>query len=102
MPDFVSRQPNVGLVKQAEREGSYRQLLQEASSLTPDVDAITGAIMDKKLYAPNKAPYLNAVNEIVGDYLGKFDKDPFYAFTREGRSAAGRLKQIVNHPDILS
>lgn len=100
MPDFTSRQPNRELVRQSEHEGAYRQLLSEASSLTPDVDAISQAIMDKKLYSPNKAPYMNAVNEIVGDYLGKFEKDPFYAFSREGRSAAGRLKQIVNHPDI--
>jgi len=99
MPDFVSKQPNRGLVRQSENEGAYRQLLQEAGSLTPDADAISKAIIDKKTYGVDSKPYLEATNEAVGDYLDKFGKDPFYAFSKEGRNTAARLKQIVNHPD---
>lgn len=100
MPDFRSVTPNRGLTRLGMQQQSQQQLTQEAFSLSPDTDAVTKAILDKKLYNADMAPVQEEVNGIVGDYMEKFNKDPFYAFSREGRKTAGVLKNIINHPSI--
>lgn len=68
--------------------------------MTPDADAVTKAILDKKLYNADMKQPMEEVNGMVVDYMNKFNKDPFYAFTKEGRKTAQNLKAIVNHPKL--
>lgn len=100
MPDFVSRTPNRGLTRLGMEQQANSTLLNEAFSLNPDADAVTKAIMDKKLYSADVQQPMNEVNSIVSDYMTRFNKDPFYAFSKEGRKAAQTLKSIVNHPAL--
>lgn len=100
MADFLSRTGSRALTRLSMQQNAKQQLLAEASALQPDYDAVTKAIMDRELYAADYAPIANEVNGIVTNYMNKYNADPFYAFSREGRRAARTLKQIVNDPSI--
>lgn len=100
MPDFSSRTRGRGLRRLAAQQPVQQQLMQDAFSLTPDADAVTKAILDKKLYNADMKQPMEEVNTMVVDYMNKFNKDPFYAFTKEGRKTAQNLKAIVNHPKL--
>lgn len=100
MPDFVSRTPNRGLTRLNMQQQTNQQLLQDAFSLSPDVDAVSKAVLDKKLYNADMAPVQAEVSGIISQYMDSFNKDPFYAFSREGRKTAGVLKEIINHPSV--
>lgn len=100
MADFLSRQGNRGLTKLATNQAARNQLLGEAESLQPDYDAVTKAIMDRKLYAADFAPVANEVNGLVTNYMSKYQADPFFAFSREGRRTTKTLRQIINDPSL--
>lgn len=100
MPDFRSTAGNRALTRLSMQQEAQQRLTQDAFSLAPDSDAIGKALLDKKLYNADMEPVQNEINGIMGDYMEKFNKDPFHAFTREGRKTAGILKQILNHPAL--
>lgn len=100
MADFLSKTPSRALTRLSMQQQARQQLIGEATAMQPDYDAVTKAIMDKKLYAADFAPIANEVNGMVNNYMTKFQADPFYAFSREGRRTVKQLRQIIHDPSI--
>jgi hypothetical protein len=100
MADFLSRTGSRALTRLGMQSAARQQLLGEADSLQPDYDAVTKAIMDKKLYSADYAPVANEVNSVVNGYMQKYQADPFFAFSREGRKTVKMLRDMIHDPSL--
>ena len=82
-------------------ESSTRSdLLAAAAKRVPDAATFTKAIMDRKLYPGVEANFTSAIKSRVGDFLEKYNKDPYYAFSQEGRNTIKELQNIVTSPAL--
>lgn len=75
-------------------------LQHDAFSLAPDADEVTKAVLDKNLFAANMRPVADKISGDLTGYMQEFQKDPYYAFTREGRATTKRIKDMLNHPEL--
>ena len=73
-------------------------LMAAAAKRVPDAATFAKAIMDRNLYPGTEAKFTSAIRSKVADFLNKYDKDPYYAFTKEGRDTVKELQNIATSP----
>lgn len=73
-------------------------VLGAAQRLVPDAQTFAQAILDKDLHGAVSNRYVGAINQLAGDYLGKYQRNPFYAFSKEGKDQVRKMQEIVTNP----
>lgn len=70
----------------------------EGATKTPDGKTFASTILDRSLHGADAQNYLGIINNLANDYLTKYSKDPYYAFTQKGKRQIQQMQQIVNDP----
>lgn len=78
------------------------ELLAESRSLLPDEATLSKAIMDRELFAGDKARYINGMNQYTNQFLDKYKKDPYYAFTNDARGQIKKMKALASDPALTA
>jgi hypothetical protein len=73
-------------------------LLSNAASLVPDSQAFIETILNKDLHSGVKEKVTSNLSNLASDYLEKYKRNPFYAFSKEGRQQAMQMQNVVNNP----
>lgn len=95
---WIVTTPSPGLIRNRINNAYKQQLLGEAESMLPNEEELTQTLLNYKVPQGDMAPVYNAVRGQVGEYLQEYRKNPFHAFTREGRNSVRQLQGIVHNP----
>lgn len=82
------------------RQETHSQLLQKAASLTPDYGKVIEGIQKYKVDPVTAKWFENEANSKMQGYVNKFQENPFYAFSREGRETVSSLQRLANDPRL--
>jgi len=88
--------PSLGKLQRS--MANEQSMLGKAASLVPDTQTFLETILDRDIHSADSNAAANAMQQIAGDYLSNYSKDPFYAFTKRGKTQASRMQSIVNNP----
>ena len=88
-------------LQMAERGARNRaNILSQAQARVPDAQTFAKTILDKDLHGVESNKFVSAINNLATDYLTKYEKNPFYAFSREGKETAKKMQSIVTNPAL--
>lgn len=79
---------------------SQTKMKDQARSMVPDSGSFIKTIMDRDLYSGTEDKYVNAMSGIANKYLSEYSKNPYYAFTKEGKTLATKMQQLATDPSI--
>ena len=82
------------------RQETHSQLLQKAANLTPDYGKIIEGIQKYKVDPVTAKWFENEANTKMQGYINKYQENPFYAFSREGRETVTSLQRLANDPRL--
>lgn len=99
---WITTAPGPGLIRHNVRTGKRQQLFDEASRLTPDQQELVGQLMDRELSPADAAYYGNQLNQGLKGFTDKYNENPFYAFSREGRETVSSLQRLVRDPRLVA
>ena len=54
--------------------------------------------MDRDIHTAEANQYAGAINNLASEYLGEYSKNPYYAFSQQGKQQARKMQEIVNDP----
>lgn len=104
---FVVDTPSRGLIEAeglmqqgADRAGVRQGLLQQAASLLPDYESLSDSLLEYDLPYADTAQVRNQLDGMTSSYMEAYSRDPFYAFTQEGRSLTRRMQKLVTDPGL--
>jgi hypothetical protein len=90
-----------GLMQQSADRGAMRQnLLQQAASLLPDYQTLSDTLLEYDLPFADAQRVRGQLDGMTSAYMDAYGRDPFYAFTQEGRSMAKRMQKLVTQPEL--
>jgi len=76
------------------------QLLAEAAQLTPDYAKLMDTVSKYDLDPASASLVTSEIQSQITDYLNKYNENPFYAFSREGKDKVKGLQYYVNNPKL--
>lgn len=79
-------------------ESKRNELLERAYNLLPDYELLSGEIQKKDLSPADKMNFNALLNNVVANYSSKFEENPYWVFSREGRAMTQQLQSIVRNP----
>lgn len=99
---WIVTAPGPGLVRHQNKQQKRFQLLQQASTMTPDQQELVKQLSEHEL-SPADANYFGTVlSEGLKDFATKYNENPFYAFSREGKESVAGLQRLVRDPKIIA
>ena len=90
---------NPRLVKQQLREKMTRSVLAEAEQSKPDSAAIYKQLDGLDLHYGDKKNKTAKINQALAQYGAEFSKNPFYAFSKAGKSQISAVSNELNNPN---
>jgi len=88
--------PSIGMTQRS--MANEQNMMAKAARLVPDTQTFLKTILDRDIHSGSAEASATAMQNIAGDYLTNYAKDPFYAFTQRGRGQASQMQGIVNNP----
>jgi len=99
---WVTRRVNPNLLKAKMKYATLDKLLAESASLVPDSQKLSEELLKYKTSPGDKAKFSSRLNALMTDYLTKYQENPFYAFSREGKQSARAMQRIAQDPMLTS
>ncbi len=95
---WVTTAPGPGLTRFQVKSAKKMQLLEEAAKLAPDQQVLIDQLTKNKLAPGDMANFQGLLNSSLTDYMNKYNENPYYTFSREGKSGVRHMQSIVNNP----
>lgn len=92
--------PSKDLIEYQVKEGNKQQLLQQASSLVPDYSKLSETLMNNEMHYANQQRMKDLLDTVTQRYMENYNRNPFYAFSRDARNLTRAMFHIVNNPEI--
>lgn len=99
---WVTHRVNPNLLKAKMKYATLDKLLAESASLVPDSQKLSEELLKYKTSPGDKAKFSSRLNALMTDYLTKYQENPFYAFSREGKQSARAMQRIAQDPMLTS
>ena len=97
---WVVSTPGPELVKHQVKSSGKQQLLAEAAQLQPDQAALVKQLTDLDLDPMTSKIFGEQLNQGLKGFSEEYSKNPFYAFSRDGRNTVSALQQMVRDPKL--
>ncbi len=97
---WVVNVPNAKLVAQQMKQAKLNELLAKADALAPDYSKLMSVIKDYDIDPASSAQVSSQLQSQVSDFYQKYNQNPFYVFTREGKDKLKQLQYFVNDPKL--
>lgn len=100
MPDFSSRTRSRGLNRLQMGQQANAELSKDAFDLSDSTSKAADELLTHDLTNADMRPLRKSVSDQLSNYMENYKKDPYFAFSREGRATAKRIKDLLNHSDV--
>lgn len=99
---WITTAPGPGIIRHQIKSQKRQQLLSEASALTPDQAELVKQLTDRELSPADTKLYGYQLSEGLRGFAQKYNENPFYAFSREGKETVAGLQRLVRDPKLIA
>lgn len=99
---WITTAPGPGIIRHQIKSQKRQQLLSEAAALTPDQAELVKQLTDHELSPADTKRYGYMLSEGLRGFAQKYNENPFYAFSREGKETVAGLQRLVRDPNMLA
>ena len=97
---WVVQTPGPGLVRHQIKSNKRAQLLAEASSLVPSQQELLDTLSKHNLAYGDNMMFQNMLGAQLKGYLDRYQENPYYAFSRDGKEKVKSMRSLVNNPAL--
>jgi hypothetical protein len=95
---WITTSPAPKLIRHEVQKAKKQQLLTEAQSLVPDSGKLTDILDKSELGPADKIIVGDKLNSTYSGYVEKYNENPYYAFSKEGKDRVREMQRIVSDP----
>lgn len=95
---WITTSPAPKLIRHEVQKAKKQELLAQAQSLVPDQQKLIDSLTEKGLGPADQNRYGAMLQGTMGEYLSKYNENPYYAFSKEGKDQVKKLQSLVNDP----